>query len=326
MDTLVKIFFWVVDAVCSQKQGRPPKPKRGHPFTHPTSLIVKLLFLSTLKGWSLGQIAQNLRKKEHSNLRKLIGVSARDVPTKSCLCKRAKHPQTEAFLRRVFWYLRKRLVLRPISDLKVLVMDLTDIPVEPRYDPYAKWGHVRQEEVFYGYKLHLLLNHKGVILQAFVTTANKTETFRSLSMLAGIAKMFNMAISQGCLGYVVADSGYDAEANYKMVQDCLLGLMVCKENPRNKKADKPPGGKCRSVALRFSSTKKGKSLYGKRCVVEQVIGQLKELFGFKHIPYWVKGLKAVRLWLMWRILVYTTAQYVNLLNHRPLRHVKSLVQ
>jgi len=326
MDTLVEIFSGIVEAVSSHTQGRPQKPKRGHPFTYPTSLIVKHLFVSTLKGWSLGQTVDKLKKREYANLRKLIGISLGEIPTKSCLCKRANHPQTEAFLRRVLWYLRKRLILRPMSDLKMLIMDLTGIPTNPRYDPYAKWGHVKKQEAFYGYKLHILLNHKGVILQAFVTTANKTETFRSLSMLAGIGRMFQLAISQGCLEYVLADSGYDAEANYKMVSDGLLGLMLCKENPRNKKTDKPPGGEYRSIALRFSNTKKGKRLYGRRHVVEQVIGQLKELFELEHIPYWVRGLKSVRLWLMWRIVVFTTAQYLNLLRHRPLRHVKSLVK
>lgn len=325
MDNLLTLFCRVVDAVSSHPQGRPRKPKRGHPFTHPTAVIVKLLGVSVIKGWSLGETACNLRKRQYAPLRQMMGLRLKDIPTKGCLSKRGRHRDTEVFLGRTLRYLRKHLVVNPISDLRMVVIDLTDLPVEQRYDPKAKWGHVRKEEAFYGYKLHLLINRKGGLLQAFITTANKTETFRSVSMLAGLKRLFSLPISDGCVRHAIADSGYDAEDNYKMVEDLLLGVLVCKENPRNKKGDTPPGGEYRSKALRFSGTKRGRRLYKRHTIVEQVIGQLKDLFHLEDIPYWVKGLKAVRLWVLWRILVYTVAQYDNLLQRRPLRHVKVLI-
>jgi len=84
-----------------------------------------------------------------------------------------------------------------------------------------------------------MINRKGVILQAFITTANKD--------VGRTQEAFSLPISDGCVRHAIADSGYNAEDNYKTM----------KENSRNKKGNTPPGGEYRSKALRFSQTKRG---------------------------------------------------------------------
>ena len=84
--------------------------------------------------------------------RYLVGVCRSELPHRTTVARRLR---SLPFLRHL------QRVLRCPGDLRLIVLDLTDLPIDPRRDPDGRWGHVTKE-AFFGRKLHLVVNRRGM--------------------------------------------------------------------------------------------------------------------------------------------------------------------
>src|SRR5690606_6795825 len=100
------------------------------------------------------------------------------VPHLSVVCRRL-HGDDVRRLRTRLWRKLRRRSLRQ-GDLRVLTIDMTDLPVPlRRKDPDATWGATSKGK-FFGYKLHLVISRTGFPL-AFRVTPGRRPSRRGIS-------------------------------------------------------------------------------------------------------------------------------------------------
>jgi transposase len=137
-------------------------------------------------------------------------------------------------------------MLQLVAPTDFLIVDST--PLVDLYDIEAGWGHTSRGK-FRGFKLHAAVNQEGLPLRAVVTSGNRYDS----PFLPGLIEDLEA-------DYVLADAGYDSEANDRAVR-AINAEPVIAPNPRR--------GKRRRI-------KHAGLLKSRRYVVEQFNGHLKE--------------------------------------------------
>jgi hypothetical protein len=128
--------------------------------------------------------------------------------------------------------------------------------------------------------------------------------------------------------FLLGDAGYDSGPLHEQVRRDLEARLLSPQNPRRHKATPPPPDRTtvRGRALALLATPRGRALYRRRTIIEQVNGQLKDVLGISDIPYDVRGEAAVERLVGARLILYNTALLKNVLDRQPhIRHVKALV-
>jgi hypothetical protein len=268
-------FFRFLDAILTRlaadRRSRPTSSKIT--YRHDHAKILKLLLLALAYGWSLNDLGHKLTHLRNTLYRRLIGMRRSELPHWTTVARRRRSLAFLRYLRRVLRALSKEACLSRRSDLKLIVIDLTDLPTDPRWDPEGRWGHVTQE-AFYGWKLHLVVNRKGVILAAYLTTAEKKETACVTSLLVGVWKLLPARWRKELIQVVSGDEGYDAEEVHRLIHDLLLCEAAISLNPRVQAG--PPQGPHRLRTWGFLPTKEGRRAQRARQVIERTNRTLKE--------------------------------------------------
>jgi hypothetical protein len=299
----------------------PGKYRLGRKRTYSTWLLVRLWLLAVLDGWSVRQLFLKLADPDvQAYLSRFVSLP-RQLPDRTTFGRRAVQSDFLEALEVLFAYLARRLVLRHPGDLKVIVLDFTDLPVRRKYDPDAAYGYT-SKGCFYGYKLHLVVNSRGGLLSYRLSTANHHSLPMAEEMLPDL-KPFSRLIQ-----FLLGDSGYDGKVLHQLVDQELDARLLAPANPRWQKT--PPEtfdlSQVRGRDLAFLYTPRGRKLFRRRTVIEQVNGQLKDVFHVGEIPYYIHGEKAVERLVVARLILYNLALWHNVHSHQThIRRVKCLV-
>lgn len=305
-------------------RGRPPRHQRGFRYDH--GLILKLLILQAASGWSLRTLDHKLWALRNTLYRRLVGVRRSELPHWTTIARRSRSLPFLLYLQRVLRRLSKEAILRRPGDLRLIVIDLTDLPTDPRRDSGGRWGHVITEEAFFGWKLHLVVNRRGIILGAYLTTAEKGETACVTTLLLRLWWLLPKRWRRGLIKEIVADAGYDAEKVYKLIHNLLGALAAIDFNPR-RGGEGEPQGRERRRGWRYLQSREGQRALKKRQVIERTNRTLKEDLGLEErlraSEPW-NGVKVgVRVWL--ELIRYDVGRLIQLRSGSYSEGVKALV-
>ncbi len=189
--------------------------------------------------------------------------------------------------------------------------DKGELPSCGNIDTEAHWGVSGAGEWVFGYRLHSLMScgPYGLSLpyDVQVEPANVKDAFVFRTVFAPhIPEATEL---------VLADSGYDDEACYKVTDAKEVTLLA----PIKVKKNTPP--ERRERAELFYSPEARDVYCLRKTTVEPYQGQLKDLFDLEHLP--LKGLANVRALAMLATLAYLLLVKLNLLLNRPPLQLKA---
>lgn len=256
--------------------------------------VFRFWLFACFHGWSVEKAYRRLRDDpdwEHA------------VPSPATVSRRMATPAFDRYMQRFFRTLCRVAVSFRVSDLWVLAIDSTVI--EASRDPHARWGHTG-DGPFLGYKLHLLVNRKGVPLAAWVSQGHRSDHEGVARLLDGARQVLATDTLRDRVRLVVADAGYDAEAHYATAFETIGASFLAPENRRNRKTDEPSEG-VRSDAFRLLKTKRGKRIMARRSEIERVNSQLKDSssINMERLPRHVRGKVKVRRYILAKVIQYT---------------------
>ena len=239
------------------------------------------------------------------------------VPSPATVSRRMKGQAFDIYTARFFRALCRMAVSHRVGDLHVLVIDSTAIEA-PR-DPHARWGHTR-EGPFLGYKLHLLVNSRGVPVAAWVSQGHRSDHDGLRPMMRDAKQVLATNHLRGRVKFVLADAGYDAEEHYHLTYEATGARLLAQDNPRNRKVEEPTPG-VRRDAFRLLKTDWGKKLMAKRSEIERVFSQVTDPGGIncEQLPRQIRGKKKVRRFLLAKAIQYTCGIVDNILSGRKPR-------
>lgn len=308
----------------AERRGRPALNKIA--YRHDHAQILKLLLLAAAQGWSLNDLGRKLHHLRNTAYRALVGLRYRALPHWTTVARRRRSLPFLRFLRRVLRVLAKEAILRHPGDLKLLVVDLTDLPTDPHGDPAGRWGHVREEEAFYGWKLHLVVNRKGLILAAYLTTAEKRETACVTTLLVGAWRLLPARWQKQLIRIVVGDGAYDGEEVHRLVHDLLGAEAAIALNPRAA-GEAEPKSLHRLRTWRFLQTPEGQRALLARRVIERTNRTLKEDLQLEERLQakepWTAIKVGVQVWLT--LIRYSMGRVLGLRSGSYSEGVKALV-
>jgi len=207
----------------------------------------------------------------------------------------------------------------------LIVIDLTDLPTDPRWDSAGRWGHVTKE-AFFGWKLHLVVNRRGIILGAYLTTADKVETSCVTTLLLRLWWLIPKRWREELIKEVVADAGYDAEKVYRLIHHLLGAEAAIVINPRGSQGAEPLGEE-RRRGWRYLQSKEGQKALKERRVIERTNRTLKEDLGLEErlgaSEPWDRVIFGVRVWL--ELIRYDVGRLLQLRSGSYSEGVKALV-
>jgi hypothetical protein len=292
-------------------------------------LIIKLWLICALEGWTVNVLYAKLRR-EKNLLRRRYRLPAH-LPSRSTVYHRLRQRSLRYRLREFFHEsTRYALGLSGREETHIVAIDLTALNASAS-DPGAAWGYRAANEVFWGYKLGLVVTQSGIPLAFRLVPANRVESHVSVPLLTESAQRLKET-SRSC-DYIPADKGFDSEKNYRTASKKLHALLVCPGRRKKKKRVKHPYHReyfartkymYRTKAVAFAQTKLGTSIFGRRTIVEQVNGQLKDSFGMEKIPRYISGRRCVQRWCMGKLIFYSLALIANRLKGYYNRQLKAL--
>jgi len=239
------------------------------------------------------------------------------VPSPATVSRRTQGQEFDRYLSRFFRTLSRMALAHRVGDLRVLIIDSTAIEA-PR-DPDARWGHTR-DGPFLGYKLHFLVNSRGVPLAAWVSQGNRSDHNGVQPLIKEAKQVLATEALRGRVKFVLADSGYDGEEHYYLTSEAIGARFLAQDNPRNRQSKEPTVG-VRREAFRLLKTKPGKKLMAKRSEIERVFSQTNDPGGLncEQLPRQVRGKKKVRRYLLAKAIQYTCGIVDNILSGRKAR-------
>jgi len=207
---------------------------------------------------------------------------------------------------------------------------MTDLPRSHK-DHLAKWGATSEDEVFWGYKLHLIVTRDGVIIAFFLTTAEKREAKITKKLFNQVRRRISKRRRRR-MRVGVGDEGYDTLEVYELAFAKLGIRMIIPPNPRRgadmrlELSQKQKGklrerGSRRDKGILEYGTRRGKWLYSKRVVIEEVIEQLKHSLGFEKLPKHLKGVRRITEYIQRKIVAFNAILLCNKSHRSNLRNL-----
>ena len=320
----------IIDKMMRKLKNREGKRGECEPqMAYSDWLIIKLWLICAMEDWTVNVLYAKFQRNGVS-FRRQYRLPNR-LPARSTVYGRLRQRSFWCRLREFFHEsTRMALHLAGSEETHVLAMDLTAVPALPN-DPGAAWGYRAAEDVFWGYKLGLVVTQSGIPLAFRLIPANKVEGHISCPLLH--ESSLRLQDTRKECKYVTADKGFDAEKNYRTTMKKLHAILVCPGRKKKKKRVKHRYHReywaqkkypYRTAARAFIRTPKGRIVYRKRTIVEQVNGQLKDSFGLEQIPRYLRGYRRMFGWCLGKLIFYTLALNANRLKGQYNRKLKAL--
>ena len=324
MDELIGI----IDKMLRRLKNREGKRADCEPDTaYSDWLIIKIWLICVMENWTINVLYAKLRR-EKTVLRHRYRLPTR-LPSHSTVYHRLRQRSLRYRLREFFHEsTRYALRLSPPEETRVVVIDLTSLNAFAN-DPGAAWGYRAENDVFWGYKLGLVVTGGGIPLAFRLIPANRVESHVSVPLLTESGQRLKET-SRSC-DYVPADKGFDAEKNYRTTTKKLHATLVCPGRKKKKKRVKHRYHReyfarikypYRTDARQFYRSPQGREVYRQRTVIEQVNGQLKDSFVLNHMPRSVVGRQRMYSWCLGVLIFYTLALIANRLKGQYNRQLK----
>jgi transposase len=270
--------------------------------------VFRFWLFACFSGWSVEKAYHILRGESYWQ---------EAVPSPATVSRRLQTQEFDNYMNRFFRKLCRMALSRRLGDLRVLIIDSTAIQA-PR-DRQARWGYTA-EGPFLGYKLHFLVNSRGVPLAAWVSQGHRSD-HEGLAVLIKEAKqVLATETLRGRVKFVLADAGYDAEEHHYLISEMIGARFLAADNPRNRRIEEPTAA-VRRAAFRLLKTQRGKKLMGKRSEIERVYSQMTDpgSINCEQLPRQIRGKKKVRRYLMAKAIQYTCGIMDNILSGRKAR-------
>ena len=213
----------------------------------------------------------------------------RTVPSSTTMSRRLRTASVREFLDELLLQLQG-----PQTQSLFQLLDGTALEVRNHStDPQAGygWGSGRRAR---GYKLHVLLDSAGIIIQWRVAPMPVSEKTMAVRMVR----------RAGQLGYVLADGSYDSTLLHAEVAQ-RGGQLVAPRRVVTKRARRwnilP---RKRSIDLLEGPSCFGRVLHGCRGAVERFFAHAdSHSEGLGELPAWVRTLRRVRLWVHAKLII-----------------------
>ena len=284
------------------KKGRPKKRRRGRSREYPEALFVILMMVKALSGKSNNGIYKALRSGELVLPPPFEGQK----PSRRTIDRRLSGDDkaVESLFKRVM----RKLIFHLLSSPKAIIIDSTDLPVDPRKDRGGAWGY-NSKGKFYGYKLHLISTENSIPLGFKVTVGSVHDVKMFIPLFRDSLPILRRVKT---IEYLIGDAAYDSTEAMEVVIGEGLKPVV-KLNRRGRKPKRK-----RAKMERFLQTDEGRKLFSLRGGIERLNSFLKEGMGIARFPSYVKGLKRVKLFVRERILLTLAVMLANLKSQKPL--------
>jgi hypothetical protein len=278
--------------------------RAGRPRTYGTDEVLMVWLLAAMMNWAVS-VAQRelasgaagwwLRRHWHWPGR------VHSVPT---LTRRARKPDFRWLLRAV---LRKVRAWLGRHSSRIVAMDGTLLLT----GPYSRDGDSRWTchggKWFRGYALHAICDEHGLLWAWHVTSANVQEMKAARRLIRQLS-----CLGKGAVRWIVGDSGYDSEPLHQLVRKRLKAKLLAPINTRGAKGDgwrkKQPG---RDTSDRFLQTKTGTRIMSRRSSSERWNSWFKGTSNVSMLPYHVRGLRTVRLWVDLKLVLFFGHQHLS---------------
>ena len=278
--------------------------RTGRPRVYGTDEVLAVWAYAALMDWPISVTQRRLRSGAPGWwLRRHWDWSVK-VPSVATLTRRAKATDFRWLLRRLLHRLRGWLRRRPgmcvVIDSTFLLTGSYSRDAESRWTCHGgKW--------FRGYALHAICDRTGALWAWHVTSANVQEMKVARRLVRHVA-----AAGSDGVRWVVADSGYDSEPLHQLVRRRLAAQLVAPLNLRGAKTDRwrerQPG---RDACDRLLSTPQGQALLLERSAIERWNSWFKGSSRVSMLPYHVRRLHRVRLWINLKLAVFFVHQYLS---------------
>lgn len=319
----------IIDKMLRRLKNREGKKEDCEPdTTYSDWLIIKLWLITVLEGWTVNVLYAKLRR-EKMLLRQRYRLPTR-LPSRSTVYERLRQKSLRLRMREFFHEsTRYALGLSPPEETHIVAIDLTSIAAHT-FDPSAAWGYRAEKDVFWGYKLGLVVTRSGIPLAFRLIPANRVEGHVSVPLLNESTQRLKET-SRSC-EYVPADKGFDAEKNYRTTVKQLQAILVCPGRKKQKKRVKHRYHReyfaqtkypYRTAARQFYRSPRGRAVYRQRNIIEQVNGQLKDSFRLDQLPRYVVGRQRMHRWCLGVLIFYTVALIANRLKSQYNRQLKA---
>jgi len=239
------------------------------------------------------------------------------VPSPATVSRRLQTQEFDNYMNRFFRKLCRMALSHRVGDLRVLIIDSTAI--QASRDRHGRWGYTA-EGPFLGYKLHFLVNSRGVPLTAWVSQGNRSDHEGVGPLIKEAKKVLATETLRGRVKFVLGDAGYDAEEHHYFISEMIGARLLAADNPRNRRI-KEPTAAVRREAFRLLKTQKGKELMDKRSEIERVYSQMTDpgSINCEQLPRQIRGKRKVRRYLMAKAIQYTCGIMDNILSGRKAR-------
>ena len=192
------------------------------------------------------------------------------------------------------------------------------VPDRRTTDPDAAWGFSTTKDWFWGYKLHVLVAVKPVILPVawVVTQAHRQEVTQLLRVVRRARRLCGRRRQR--MRDVTGDTGYDSTTHYHKLAEWKIRLTT----PINRRRGGPLN-RLQRQRQHDGRTPRGRWLLKRRADVERFFSQPKGIFLFDPLP--IAGRRQVATYVSLVLVSYLIGVAYNGLAHRPPRALKSLV-
>jgi hypothetical protein len=326
----MKELITIIDQMLKRLKKREGKRCECEPrSTYSDWLIIKLWLICVLESWTINVFYAKLRRECHA-WRRRYNLPTR-MPSRSTVYARLRQRSIRYRLREFFHEsTRYALRLSSTEETEILAIDLTALEAAAN-DIDAAWGYRGRNDMFWGYKLGLVVTRSGIPLELRLISGNRVESHVSQPLLIESNRRLHETRKQ--CSYVTCDKGFDAEKNYRTTAKRLHAILVCPGRRRRKQQVEHPYHRnyfartkypYRTPACAFAHTAEGRTIYRQRTVVEQVNGQLKDSFGLQRIPRAVRGYQRMYRWCLGKLIFYGLALIANRVKGEYNRQLKAL--
>jgi transposase len=271
---------------------------------------------------SLHRFLQN-----HPTLAQACGLPAGHVPSDRTFSRRFQ--QLDGVLLQATAQLLRQLTSRKVLRWALTVIDGTalvakgrrpkgKVPDKRTTDKQAAWGFSTSKDWFWGYKLHVLVAVRRVILPVAwtVTQANRQEVTQLLPVVRQARTVCGRRKRR--MREVAGDMGYDSTAHYRQLAAWTIRLTT----PINRRRGGPLS-RLQQHRQQYARTPCGRGVLKRRADVERFFSQPKGIFLFDPLP--IAGRTKVATYVSLVLVSYLIGVAYNGLAHRPPRALKSLV-
>jgi hypothetical protein len=285
----------VYRTVCSVARRQSLQPShRGRPDRYATHQVLLVWLLAALWDWPMSHTVLRLKSwRWRSAMRRLGWRLPSGSPHRTTLLRRARRDDFTRLLEAV----NQALIAQLGPNWCQLIIDSSPLPVSgASHDTDATWGH----HGLRGYRLHTLVNCRGVILIDRVMPANVHELKVAPQLVRAAARQRGAKPTR----WVSGDDGYDSERLHRCCRDHLQTMLVAPLNDRGGRRTMLKTPLRRRLNQRWNSpaVQQARRL---RPVIERTYSVAKSSrFRLYALPPFVRHLPTVRRWEKLKKVLY----------------------